>query len=296
MQRLKGAKTESVAQLEWSEQSNSYVLNPSGAMGLLAMPLAGQIDVVGHSLGGHLAMAFGRLFPDNVAQIYTYNAPGFHDALSRDFWGVMERLTGLSGSSFQGSKTTNLYGTGLTNIASYADHYGTPQQVFLENNRHSIIPLTDSLAVYRLLNKIDADLSMTAINQLLAAASNVSINSLESLVSSLSLLFQGNAAQTVDMGDRDALYTVVQGLFKDGVIPSGLGLVSLADKTAGELQSLAQDTIAYRYALRELNPFAVLGAEYGQHNQNLALVLPHFGPAPILPWVMADDKRWRQAA
>jgi len=290
VQRLKGAKNESVAQLEWDELNGSWVLNPSGATGLLDMPLSGQIDVVGHSLGGHLAMAFGRLFLNDVAQIYTYNAPGFHDALSRDFWGSMELLTGPSSSSFQDSKTTNLYGTGLNIIADYADDHGTPQQVFLENNSHSIIPLTDSLAVYRLLNKIDADLSMTGINQLLEAASNVSTNSLESLASALSRVFQGNAAQAVGMGDRDALYAVMQGLLNDGVIPSGLGLVSLANKTAGEMQSLAQNNIAYRYALRELNSFAVLGAEYGQHNQNgqLDLYNPSTGAGSMSEQYLAD--------
>jgi pimeloyl-ACP methyl ester carboxylesterase len=36
-----------------------------------------SIDVVGHSLGGHLAMAFTRLFPESNPTAYTVNAAGF---------------------------------------------------------------------------------------------------------------------------------------------------------------------------------------------------------------------------
>jgi Lipase (class 3) len=35
-----------------------------------------KIDVTGHSLGGHLALLFARLFPVNVDQVVTLNAPG----------------------------------------------------------------------------------------------------------------------------------------------------------------------------------------------------------------------------
>lgn len=55
LQRLKIAKNETVSQMEWNELSSSYVLNPACATGLLDTPLSGQIDIVGHSLGGDLA-------------------------------------------------------------------------------------------------------------------------------------------------------------------------------------------------------------------------------------------------
>jgi pimeloyl-ACP methyl ester carboxylesterase len=35
------------------------------------------VDVVGHSLGGHLADAFARLFPNNTDGAYTINGAGY---------------------------------------------------------------------------------------------------------------------------------------------------------------------------------------------------------------------------
>lgn len=34
------------------------------------------------------------------------------------------------------------------------------------------------------------------------------------------------------------------------------------------------NVLAYRYALKELNPFALLGADYSKHNQNGELIPP----------------------
>lgn len=38
---------------------------------------SGSLDVTGHSLGGHLAIAFNSLFPEASGEVPTYNAPGF---------------------------------------------------------------------------------------------------------------------------------------------------------------------------------------------------------------------------
>lgn len=38
---------------------------------------AEKVDVVGHSLGGHLAILFARFFPQNTNEVVTLNAPGF---------------------------------------------------------------------------------------------------------------------------------------------------------------------------------------------------------------------------
>src|SRR5258708_22104573 len=39
-----------------------------------------RVDVAGHSLGGHLAMAFSTIFPGNTGQVAVFDAPGFKDS------------------------------------------------------------------------------------------------------------------------------------------------------------------------------------------------------------------------
>ena len=40
------------------------------------LPPGAPLTVTGHSLGGHLALLFGRFFPEVTDHVYTYNAPG----------------------------------------------------------------------------------------------------------------------------------------------------------------------------------------------------------------------------
>lgn len=47
------------------------------AAGQAILPAGAVVDVTGHSLGGHLAVAFARLFPTSTGQVFTLNAPGF---------------------------------------------------------------------------------------------------------------------------------------------------------------------------------------------------------------------------
>ena len=123
VQRLTGVKGQAVPQLEWNGQ-NYALNNASGAVGLLDTSLSGALTVAGHSLGGHLAIAFGRLFPQLTGQIGTYNAPGFMDGVAAGFFARIDNALGGSGSSFEDAKTTNVYGSGLNVIARYADDHG----------------------------------------------------------------------------------------------------------------------------------------------------------------------------
>ena len=77
---------------------------PVGATGELSQALALDplIDVTGHSLGGHLAMAFASIFAADVGQVTVFNAPGFLSST------VNQRFfAGLGGSIPDGLRTTN---------------------------------------------------------------------------------------------------------------------------------------------------------------------------------------------
>ena len=61
-----------------------------------AVPLGSAYDVVGHSLGGHLAMILGQLDIQNVASVETFNPPFFDpstsDKLSEKFFLQLQEL------------------------------------------------------------------------------------------------------------------------------------------------------------------------------------------------------------
>lgn len=253
------------------------------------------LTIAGHSLGGHLGMAFGRLFDSNVSQLYTYNAPGFSDAAANAFFDEINSALGISqpSSYLDDSRSTNLYGIGNNIIAGYGTTYGADLPVFLETNTHSVIALTDSLAIYDLFAKIDSTLNTTdpavgvgKITDILKASSAQAANSLEravdALVNFLGLEFTPLAGNQID--DREAFYQRVvplQTVITNLTANSTLVVDVLVNTAAADLANIAQGSTAfgYRYALRELNPFAILGNNdlYAPHNANGALDLYNAG-------------------
>ncbi len=240
------------------------------------------LTVTGHSLGGHLGMAFGRLFNSNVKQLYTYNTPGFGEAGANAFFNEVNRALGISQPStytyLDDTRSTNLYGSGENIVAGFATTYGTDVPVFLENNTHSIVALTDSLAVYNLFATIAPTVSVSAVTDILKASANTTNKSLESALDSLRTLFQENyalgtpetnaAPTTVD--DRDSFYTNLFSLqhhienlptYDSNTKSLRFTVESLVGKDVTALLSSSQTDIATRYALYKLNPFVIRNAD-----------------------------------
>src|SRR6185436_14092224 len=59
---------------------------PLSGAGLSVIPSGTPVTVAGHSLGGHLALLFGRLFPSVTEHVYTYNAPGISPIGAAGLW------------------------------------------------------------------------------------------------------------------------------------------------------------------------------------------------------------------
>ena len=81
--RDKALKSVSADKNPYSSQTSNYdkntikLSNPYDATCHANYALTPPIVVAGHSLGGHLAQAYCSIYPNDVKELYTFNAPGF---------------------------------------------------------------------------------------------------------------------------------------------------------------------------------------------------------------------------
>lgn len=277
-ERLLAGSGEAASQLvEVVGDSGTYLrLDTVAGIGLgKALDFSGPLIVSGHSLGGYLGMAFGRLFGSDVGQLYTYNAPGFSDSVANTFFAEVNRALGIAGPSnfLDDSRSTNVYAhDGFSLAAGYLTTYGVETPIFIENagviDNHDIERLTDSLALYDLFARIQPTIQLATITDILKAASKNVNDTLETTLDSLADLFvrEVNAANTI-VGNRNNYYANLSSL--RAAMSGTYTVLSLEDKTASELETDAFSSVAVRYALVNLNPFAIEGFDYSPlHNAN----------------------------
>lgn len=259
--------------------------------GLEKIPPDAKINVTGHSLGGHLALILARLDPNHINEVYTYNAPGFDKSRlgSNDtewFFGAIKTLQqqeeGLSTvleSGWPEDKLNNLV-TPLDIVSDIGDVPGEQLNQFGEADgwfsAHKIGGMTDALAVYRLFSDLSANLSFEQVTPFLKLGSNQSDGDLEGTVNKLGEFF--DFGTTVTTGNREEFYARIKaislGIYVDPY-PTGENISANFNlKPAYEnlqiasVESLASDATAdnaqgqaYRYALVNLNTFAITGSE-----------------------------------
>jgi hypothetical protein len=141
------------------------------------------------------------------------------------------------------------------------------QRFHLQFNR-TAVKLSDSLALADVMGTLDERLSLSTVNALFEAGSAQPVSSLEKVLDALrkTLLNQTDATQIGD-AENSALSRVdfhaklaALRLFAN-TKTNAFQIVSLTAFTAADLQTAASnpDALATRYALKELNPFAILG-------------------------------------
>ena len=165
---------------------------------------------------------------------------------------------------------------------------------------HSITLLVDSLAVMSVFEKLSLDMSTslgleTAYDILAAGTAEYAFallgtdgiaerDSLETIVTGLHKLLVGSDVTLSSDGgvkgfsnltNREEFYKALDAIDQKIATATALKLESLVGKTADDLirtasgpDSANNSATAYRYALKELNPFAVIGADYTAHNLN----------------------------
>ena len=278
------APTRSVRKIEFVSSTQLSDARLQSGSGLL--PVGSVVNVDGHSLGGHLAMTFSRLFPSATNSVVAVNGAGFNLANAN----VNTLFAALGGApGFDSGKITNVVGSAAMNVVAqnwlFLQQPAGRNEIFTESwlpgsgttLGHGSSQMTDSLAVYALFAKLDPSLtasasSLTKIACILNASSSVASNSLEAAVAALGKLYGKTYAATETT--RNDLYLHLQEL-QTAIIGTG-SIESLVGQSASTLETLAKtggDALAYRYALKAGNPFAVLGANYDLHNADGALEL-----------------------
>lgn len=208
-------------------------------------------------------------------------------------------------------RITQLVGAATHNDQLFVANSGihaAPTTIFIEGQpnveigsvgtTHSITLLVDSLALMDLFQTVDRSLQRSTIEEIFSASSSQSAsgfvgvsgvaegNSLEQALDSLGFILVPNYTPTLygreanDFGNltfRSSFYANVQAV-KVAAEMQAYQIVSFVSKSSSEILAVARqaDTegLAYRYALRELNPFAVKGVDYlALHNQDQSLDL-----------------------
>ena len=170
---------------------------------------------------------------------------------------------------------------------------GQEQFVGTERNSHSIEQIMDALALQAVLYRLDNSLDLPTLKKFIDAAHYLPGMSEEVLVEALhALLIPGSRYSATglqlaisdaggglnpwtgkgDIAARNefhiALLEINRQLDSTGLGPTRV--VSLVDVDAPTIEANAFGNIAYRFALRALHPFAVVGEDgiYDQHDQN----------------------------
>ncbi len=246
----------------------------------------------GHSLGGHLATAFSRVFSGLTVDVLAVNGAGFADNSNVD--NLFALLGG--GPSFEPSQILNVYVSAGPQLVAQ-DWYLRPQgghtEIYTESADsgttfgHGKEQMTDSLAIYGLFASLDSSLSdaggsgIRKITNILKVGSNVATHSLESALSAIGKLFHVANTNFIGNefdGNRELFYKALDAINQTiATATNGASNLVVVDLTSANADSISrvafagidQDTrVAYRYALSELNPFAVIGIDYTDHNQN----------------------------
>ena len=172
-----------------------FVLAPAvqGEGLISAEDLARGVQVNGHSLGGHLASVFARIFgkQTHIEHVSTFNSAGFapdSDAIFQQLQGLLPQEYGLP--SFPDAQLQSNYfagnGINVTTNSFYFNQVGRRISLFQEEGtgltNHYMYRLTDMLALGNALEKLAPDLSIEALNQIISSGSHIAKGSLEGVL------------------------------------------------------------------------------------------------------------------
>ena len=245
------------------------------------VPAGAALEVTGHSLGGHLASAFTRLFSGAASQAYTMNGAGYAEILgSTNIQYVFSQLGGAG--SFTSASVQNIRGSAGPDIVTQNAglvQVGASDQIFIEQGGlftdnpplsavavfgHSATQITDSAAVYDLFIKLDAEATSRSPGQYLPkllgifeAGANTKATSLEEVVRALARTFDVDSSP-IATGNREALHARIK-LIRDDPDFQSVADQILIRPQGFDLRAAARNDFGALAALIDLSPFSIVG-------------------------------------
>ena len=268
-----------------------------------------KMTVAGHSLGGHLAAIFSRLFPEATSMTYMFNGagtggklsliPAIFDGISAND-NVNNLLDGLAKgySNFERDKIYNLTGDKGMNLVAIDQNWALSQPgkqlpIFIESKSkdtlgHGMGQVLDSSAVISVLASLDKRFetmpledSLDFFNRLLDSSPGGTdvLGTLENVINKLSEQLTGKNPD-IKTGDRDAFYNAIESLKKDDQAKEKLsgqaGLLNIFDeleKNKSVVYDESELGDSYRYALKHLNAFVIPADTIGRNKEKAAVGL-----------------------
>lgn len=234
------------------------------------IPAGSLIAATGHSLGGHLALLFGRLFPSSVHSVFTYNAPGISvngERLLR-LLGVQPIGDGMVAnvaSAMGAEAISRIWGKPGAKIGVHTEPGGAIYT-------HSIVPLSDALALYGVFATLAPALS-TNYQEIARLISASSVRPERSLEQALDYLRNGLgfapgatqiASQIADTAQRESYFARLYQVLDGRIEGKNYEIEMIGDMSAPRLVQLASSDASIRYALSELMPFAIRKGDYSE--------------------------------
>lgn len=155
---------------------NFNLYNPDGSV-------ARKLNIVGHSLGGHLSLMAAYDYPELVNEVYTFNGAGLallddaYNELKDTVWRPLleeplipkERIFNYYAEpGFEVTANNITFSREGARIPLFIQSQGETIQI----DNHSMVHIVDSLSVMRILDLLGSDLDVTDLNLLLSQSSN----------------------------------------------------------------------------------------------------------------------------
>jgi len=255
-------------------QARQIFLSQSTQPGLGLVGENEQVDVTGHSLGGHLATAFSRLFTADTANVVTINGAGY--SVLGEAVGNIDRVFATLGgaTTFTPEKILNLYGDRGINLVTQNSQLGLYQPgshlpVFIENTSiantvgHGAGQMAHSLAVYEVFRLLEGDGAPSAPADMLSryrplidAATHIDDTSFERVVDQLHRALTGGSGTPTTEGNLQEFFERLYEIISSNTFESLMGQVQVTAAGAATGSDARLDFGAY-LALHTLSPFVL---------------------------------------